>query len=74
MLTRIVPTQRHVVHLPDIHQLFAARIADGALNVFFHLVQQTIEQAVGVRLQSVKFLHHLGLLSNKYGRKQLQNR
>ena len=39
MLARVVAAQGHVVNLADVHEFLAAGVADGALNVLFHLDQ-----------------------------------
>ncbi len=39
MLGGVRAAQGHVVHLANVHQFFATRIADGALHVLFHLDQ-----------------------------------
>ena len=39
MFASVVTSERDVVHFADVHQLFAARIADGALHVLFHFDQ-----------------------------------
>ena len=50
MLARVVPAQRDVVDAANVHQLFATGVADGALDVFFHLAQGTFQRALD-RLQ-----------------------
>src|SRR6185312_4297524 len=46
VLARIVAAQDDVVHLADIHQALAARVADRALHVFFHLAQRVGQPAL----------------------------
>jgi hypothetical protein len=46
VFARVVAAQDHVVHLADVHQLGAARVADGALHVLLHLDQRVGQLAL----------------------------
>src|SRR5659263_317116 len=42
----VVATQNYVVDLADVHEFFATGVADGALDVFFHLAQRVLQAAL----------------------------
>ena len=56
VLARVVAAQDHVVHLADVHEFFAARVADGALDVLLHLGQRVGQLALD-RFEDAFALH-----------------